>query len=286
MGKTRVTEEEALAFLGVMVGRVTGFRRLTEGEESQVFAFDAGGPFVLRINRDGKGFAKDRLMQLRFGAFLPIPKVSLIAPLGDAVACISSRVPGVTLQDLTADETRVVAPAVAEVMDAMAACDMQGFGGAGLFDAEGKGAFGTWGSFLSEIATRDWQGIPDVTAALGAVQRFAETCPDHRKLVHGDFGSNNVLCDNGQITGVIDWSEAMSGDPLFDLANILFWRSWLSCMEVQASYFQQEKPPGPATAETLRIYSLRIALDTLWHAEQDKEADLADWTRSRLKELL
>jgi aminoglycoside phosphotransferase (APT) family kinase protein len=38
--------------------------------------------------------------------------------------------------------------------------------------------------------------------------------------VHGDFGSNNVLADGEHITGVVDWSEAMIGDPLYDVANI------------------------------------------------------------------
>jgi hygromycin-B 4-O-kinase len=286
MGKTLVSSEDAFAFIEARVGRVTGFRRLTEGEESQAFEFDTEGPFVLRINQDGVGFAKDMLMHQHFGATLPIPEVTLISPLGDAVACISRRVPKLTLQDLTAVEALRVAPAVAQVMSAMAACDMGGFVGAGPFDAEGKGAFSTWGGFLADIAARDWQGISDVSAPLDAILRFAETRPNHRYLVHGDFGSNNVLCDKGQITGVIDWSEAMLGDPHYDLASILFWRSWLSCMEVQAGFFEREQPHRLSDTESLRICSLRIALDTLWHAVRDEDTLLADWTRGRLKELL
>ncbi len=38
--------------------------------------------------------------------------------------------------------------------------------------------------------------------------------------MHGDFGSNNVLADGTVTTGVIDWGEAMFGDPRYDIANI------------------------------------------------------------------
>ncbi len=41
-------------------------------------------------------------------------------------------------------------------------------------------------------------------------------------LVHGDVGPGHVLCEDGRITGVIDWSDAREADPALDLAWALY----------------------------------------------------------------
>ena len=37
-------------------------------------------------------------------------------------------------------------------------------------------------------------------------------------LVHADLGPDHVLCRDGRVVGVIDWSDARIGDPALDLA--------------------------------------------------------------------
>jgi aminoglycoside phosphotransferase (APT) family kinase protein len=37
-------------------------------------------------------------------------------------------------------------------------------------------------------------------------------------LVHADLGREHVLCANGRITGVLDWTDVRIGDPALDLA--------------------------------------------------------------------
>ena len=37
-------------------------------------------------------------------------------------------------------------------------------------------------------------------------------------FTHGDLQLSHVFVDGEEVTGVIDWSEASRGDPLFDLA--------------------------------------------------------------------
>ncbi len=286
MAKPRISVSDVHAFLAAQVGPVSGLEMLAEGEESQAFRFDADGPFVLRINREPAGFTKDQLAFHRFGRVLPVPEVTLMAPLGDAFACVSRRIEGVTLQDLSFVEAGQLAPALARTMDVMASADMAEFTGAGPFDADGRGGFASWGDWIGNLATWNWSGVPGIGPALDRVLDFARTCPEHRGLVHGDFGSNNVLCAAGRITGVIDWSEAMAGDPCYDLANILFWRSWLPCMEAQARYFEDEEPARLLPADSLPAYQLHIGLVTLWHAVRDGDHDLEAWTRTRLNQLI
>ena len=36
--------------------------------------------------------------------------------------------------------------------------------------------------------------------------------------MHGDFWSGNILWENNEIVGILDWEYAAFGDPLYDLA--------------------------------------------------------------------
>ncbi|MFG1625982.1 phosphotransferase [Kribbella sp. NPDC049227] len=54
--------------------------------------------------------------------------------------------------------------------------------------------------------------------ALDLVDRVAR----HRSsLIHCDFGPDHILVADGRVTGVIDWTDAVIGDPALDLAWIL-----------------------------------------------------------------
>jgi len=39
-------------------------------------------------------------------------------------------------------------------------------------------------------------------------------------FIHGDLHIEHVFVDGDEVTGIIDWSEACQGDPLFDLASL------------------------------------------------------------------
>jgi Phosphotransferase enzyme family len=42
-------------------------------------------------------------------------------------------------------------------------------------------------------------------------------------VVHFDFNPSNILIDNDQVSGVIDWEGTCAGDCIFDLATLLFY---------------------------------------------------------------
>jgi Ser/Thr protein kinase RdoA (MazF antagonist) len=42
-------------------------------------------------------------------------------------------------------------------------------------------------------------------------------------LLHGDLGSHNVLTDGDRLLGLIDWEDALVGDPVYDVA---FWATF------------------------------------------------------------
>lgn len=42
-------------------------------------------------------------------------------------------------------------------------------------------------------------------------------------IVHGDFQHANILMQDGQISGVVDWDSFGAGDCIFDIATLLFY---------------------------------------------------------------
>ncbi|MGO4839249.1 hypothetical protein AB4144_44090, partial [Rhizobiaceae sp. 2RAB30] len=113
-----------------------------EGEESRAFAFDLGeDAYVLRINMTADGFAKDSYAGSRFaGPALPVPPVVDIGTLDDGHAyCVSRRAPGVTLQDLPASDLPGIVEPVCAVMDAIAACGVDGTPGFRSLRRHGSG---------------------------------------------------------------------------------------------------------------------------------------------------
>jgi hypothetical protein len=58
--------------------------------------------------------------------------------------------------------------------------------------------------------------------AAEAVARALERVACRRGIVHGDFGTGNILVDDGHISGVIDWEASYDdGPPVFDAINLL-----------------------------------------------------------------
>ncbi|NNG15944.1 MAG: phosphotransferase [Gemmatimonadales bacterium] len=85
------------------------------------------------------------------------------------------------------------------------------------------------GKSLDELASRlddecDWLVANEVLPAdaVRRNQQLAETALRLWKPVftHGDLHVEHVFIEGDQITGIIDWSEASQGDPLFDLATL------------------------------------------------------------------
>jgi aminoglycoside phosphotransferase (APT) family kinase protein len=53
-------------------------------------------------------------------------------------------------------------------------------------------------------------------------RRLADTAlrPWTPAFIHGDLQIAHVFIDGDEVTGILDWSEAAKGDPLFDLATL------------------------------------------------------------------
>jgi isopentenyldiphosphate isomerase len=73
---------------------------------------------------------------------------------------------------------------------------------------------------LNDFRTRIVPLLPPAAhpAARELLDRVARV---RTSLIHCDFGPEHILVDDGRITGVIDWTDAVIGDPALDLCWIL-----------------------------------------------------------------
>ena len=274
------------------LGAPSPLTAIAGGDESAAYGFDCDGQaFIARVSASARGFRKDRLIQQRHGGVLPIPVIRAIVPLGQAEwLCISERAEGTTLQDTEAADVARACAGVAAVLRDIGSIDMADAGGFGWLDQAGRAQMPSWRHFLGAVADPvhyDWARIADrgpadkPGALLARLQELAAPCPEKACLVHGDFGSSNVLCADGNVTAVIDWSEALVGDPLYDVANLVFWRGWLDCMEQQAQFYEQYAPAALGDPDVLDCYMLRIGLQRLFEAVREGDRKVADWLLAR-----
>jgi hygromycin-B 4-O-kinase len=286
LSKPLISLEQALQELVARWGEVEQFEQLTEGEESRAFGLrQAGQNYVLRINRSAEGFAKDDLAHRLFSsAGLPIPEILLIDMLDDVLAlAISRRAPGETLQALKGAELSGAVGSVTDVLDVIQTTDISAIAGAGRLGSDAVATHRGWRAWVSDIEVPFH--VPEVPVWVNQVKALAGALPEVRQLVHGDFGSNNVLVHQGRVSGIIDWSEALVGDGLYDIANILFWRPWLECMEQQARHIEKKRPDWLTDRQRLLCYQLRIGLQQLDEAAREDDAAMVQWIGARCREI-
>lgn len=72
------------------------------------------------------------------------------------------------------------------------------------------------GQRLANLAaiTGPGAGSPDITAVLAA-----DPAPSSRCLLHMDLRPENILARSGRPTAILDWGNALTGDPALDLAR-------------------------------------------------------------------
>ena len=295
MAKPVLPDSMIEAALQERCGAISGFEKLAGGLDSQTYGFRHGNAgYVARINRSRRGFCKDAFVYQRFASpTLPIPEIIGITRLDDGhFVCISRRAPGVRVHDLTSAELHEVMASVREVMAAIATSDLAGTTGFGRFNANGSGPHETWQAFLMSVADPQqfaWQEASGVDMALvreaiGLLTALVGRCPERRCLVHGDFGSYNLMTDRQRITAVIDWDRALFGDPLYEIANLLFWRE--ECLKQLTLALSAAADAEPAAKERLLCYQLRIGLQEIYESATGETSVELAWLTTRCESLL
>lgn len=231
-----------------------GLEPLAGGGVSQAYGLlHNGEALVLRVSAGGGGYLKDRFAATHFVASgLPIPPILAVGQSEAGLHyALSRRAPGQPLSAWPPAEQHALAPAVLATLARIHALPIEATSGYGPWDEQGNGLWPSWSAFLCSITNPEQPGIYANWTALfadgrldrdgwetiaAALVQLSADSPAPRALVHGDVGFDNIIADPSGITGVIDWANALYGDPLFDIAWLSFWPSpvdWLALWQAQ-----------------------------------------------------
>jgi aminoglycoside phosphotransferase (APT) family kinase protein len=99
----------------------------------------------------------------------------------------------------------------------------------------------------------------EVLAALAA--RWPPVPVNRPVVLHGDYWPGNVLFRDGRLVGIVDWEDALFGDPLADLAITRLEISWFfgtAAMDRLTGQYLALRPD--VDTATLPLWDLRAAL--------------------------
>ncbi|MET7507032.1 aminoglycoside phosphotransferase family protein [Streptomyces albidoflavus] len=263
--------------------RATAPRPLASGAWSQAYALTLdGAEVVLRIGAYGEDFAKDEVVARLAGPELPVPPVLARGEAEGWAYAVSGRVRGTALDDLTGDAVARTLPSLLRALDAVARVDLAGTSGYGIWAPDGRAPHASWAEALLAIGDETprvpgWRaalvdsgvGLGPVEAGLSALAALTPCLPGQRRLIHGDLLSRNVLAGDGAITGILDWGNALYGDPLYDVAWLLHWWPWYPGWrpgDLHGGLLAHWHGVGATPVrlrERLHAYLLHIALDAL-----------------------
>ena len=293
MPKTTLGPAEIRSALRARLGPISELRPLTEGEVSQVFAFRIGGDdLVVRVAGSRHEYDKERYVveNLR-PAGVPVPDIVDIWHHDVAhVICVSRHLEGVTVDRCSAEQAADLIQPVLRAHSAITAVDISATTGFGTFDATGRADHASWPDYLAAAAHEPLAAPPGhrgrVESLGSTLIELAPECPNLRHLVHADFGGNNLLTDGTTVTGVIDWPQALFGDPMYDAAWSIFWGSWIEPMRVHGDALWSAWADTPRASTRLLCcvihvgigaadYFVREGRDATAIAVVDRTADLA-----------
>lgn len=288
-------------------GEIAALQPLAGGFFTQAFGFVADGhAYVIRLNalaHAEEWFAKDDYAFRHFASpALPIPRLVATGRDGDTAFAISERVAGRTLAEHSPEERRALLPATLDALDAIARVDTHASRGYGDWGADGDGRYGRWQDYLARVIEDEPEGYYQNWHALFQdsflerdlyeavyrhMLRLLARCPEGRGLIHNDYWYENILADGDRITGVIDWANALYGDPLYDVARLAWGSNWPGWWHADGeAVLRARYGAAPGYATRIACYSCHIALDDLrFYAKNDKRAEY-DWSTARLRNLI
>jgi aminoglycoside phosphotransferase (APT) family kinase protein len=130
-----------------------------------------------------------------------------------------------------------------------------------------------------------WPAVPDEALSEPAVRTaLAPIWPppllNELVLLHGDFWPGNVLWRDGTLVGVVDWEDAVLGDPLHDVANARMELCMAFGISVAREFTRQYRELRPMIDMTaLREWDLYASLR---HAGRMGQWGLASGDQKRL----
>jgi aminoglycoside phosphotransferase (APT) family kinase protein len=197
--------------------------------EHQVFRIDRSGPAAyLKLAEPAQVSRELAVLQLLREHGVPVAETEAADPSG-----ASTGVPCSLLREVAGEPTNGTSAAFCTAAPVLRQIHELRFSGSGYLTADAatlRGQTATWPDAMADqagdIDALASAGVTDAellrrAAAVVRQRAHVFTTPHNGHLVHGDFHPRHVYARGGRITAIIDWGDASSGDPRYDLGRIL-----------------------------------------------------------------
>lgn len=263
-----------------------------QGTSSQVFFVTTtdGHEYAIKYGKDAmKDVPALELIQQK-GALVPVPKLYASFVFEDTPVIVLERIYSPLLESVSSPEMERYIPSMIQTLRELHKINSPtpGF----LTDTEHTK---TWREILLSIfngETFDWHEIAqregvDGDLILRSVNFITEKIIHTEfpsgpyALLHTDFNQRNLFIDpqSDRITAVVDWEEALYGDPLYDFARVrmLMWHFNFS-EEAVSSYYELMRYSQEERGRENLYWLSRVIQYLGWYSEE-----LTEFNRGRIE---
>lgn len=250
-------------------------------------AYAVGSDAVLRVSKvadeaeRGLVVRRDVALLELVGAHLSTAVPRVLAVDEEAGALLLSRVPGVPVEQAHRVDVPRLGAALGEQVALLQTIDLAAARSAlsGLGDPAPTIDAAVIEDHLA--TTRDVLDAHLANSLTASLNR-ALPIPDRITLCHNDLGDEHILVDSrGRLSGILDWSDAVIGDPALDLALIRFDLGRAAAAAFRAAY----RPIDRDLADRSLRHAARAGLQGLaWRVRHTP--DQIDGTLARLRDVV
>jgi hygromycin-B 4-O-kinase len=264
---------------------------MIEGLESQTYCFnDGNAKLVIQTSKNVQGYKKEAYIYKMFYKYINVRNVLKIGKIeNDVYYCITKFIKAKRLQDLSSGELEKNIGHIIKIFETLKNINIPQDTGFGVFNFDGIAFYKSWPEYINAVYNNyHWDAINNkieklVLKSISEIKKYNNILENEKSLIHGDFGSSNVLNKDEKIY-LIDWDLSLYGDPLYEIANILFWNE--KCLiplisEINKEYLKDEK-----MILKIYIYILRIGLEEIYRVLEQKQIGYnIKWIENRLEEI-
>jgi len=290
IAKARTTSTDTIAnmIFRAIGEEVEDISRIVRGESNEVYEIKTKKQhdIILRIGHwDKKTFQRESWAIKQASAIgVPVPKILAIGEhQSSTYYCIQEKLRGTTLDtllyshNLPKERARVIVEKAGEALGKLHSIHTTGWG---YLNEPNQGEFKTLEEKYNKVkAERERIAtaikatnipITDINNVLQTLSSGLQVHKGHQSLIHGDFGPKHIFVDNkDNITGIIDWEQAESGDPVIEFARWNFWFEKESPTIWLKTGHEKITSLGDNYDERYRIAKLEMAIWTLLYFTYD-----------------
>jgi len=233
--KVSLVDSEIKAFLNnYYSAEISQLGKILSGNHSQAYSYCyKHESFVLRVSTDNYGYLKDQLVFKKLtNENIPVPYILDIGIIKEEVHfCISKKIEGDSIRNQYKRGDYSSFKEQFDYIERISKIAPMGEG-FGQWNPEGQAFQDTINEYIDRVYNKhDWAAYKkftyfDADFALKMKENLdglISHSSNVRELVHGDFGNDNLIIENGRIKGIIDWGNSYYGDHLFDVGRIVLY---------------------------------------------------------------